>query len=217
MRLRQNAFRKFSERFVPKGPRENSPAFQRWVRGQAAQSPAGTREPQRSTNDAGMSLLSSLRDSCRRLAQTQRMNRWAITVCPSGTGCRASESPKCVRIRQNEQPVGRRDRFSKKELIAMTCASKLNRQYGAHCVCKDILRLRVLDCESRNSPKTVLDPNFDVVSYPVRQSGFCVIAQHCVGTIILEGATASNPGVLTPTIRTNPMSWTKFAPTSPIT
>src|SRR5439155_12244295 len=81
-----NAFRKFRERFVPKGHCDNSPAFQRWgprpSGGKSRRDDRVTAINQRCRNEPSFvppGLMSLARPN-------PAMNRWAIAVCPCGTG-----------------------------------------------------------------------------------------------------------------------------------
>jgi hypothetical protein len=66
-----------SERLHPEGMAENSPAFQRWDRGQSAPSPEGTAELAALNRPSGTNPC-----SCAYPA----LKRWAILICPFGTG-----------------------------------------------------------------------------------------------------------------------------------
>src|SRR2546422_11338410 len=80
---KDNASRKFSEHFVPKGRCDNSPAFQRWgpppSGAKSRRDDRGTAINERCKNEPSFvhpGLMSPA-------PPNPAMNRWAIAVCPS--------------------------------------------------------------------------------------------------------------------------------------
>jgi hypothetical protein len=61
----------------PEGMPESSPAFQRWAGENGRISPEGTVDDRRVSRPFGTSY---------RLAADPALKRWAILICPSGTG-----------------------------------------------------------------------------------------------------------------------------------
>ena len=83
-------------RHHPAGITENSPAFQRWVRAAHTTSPAGTAENRCLSRPFGTGHAS---------ATVPALKRWAILICPSGTGAEPSFSDSGHR--SNPSGIGR--------------------------------------------------------------------------------------------------------------